>query len=130
MAKLLYILNTYIHYTSDWALTHLVGNICGECKLAVCVDSKVARDLKDSTPTNECCLALVGSNTFVPIIWFCKHHSAVSHSSSEEEAIALDVGRRVEGVRSVVFWEQVLEVLCPIWKKHQHTSGQNIIVTG
>ena len=112
--KRLWRLISYIHATYDWALTNIVGNKAHECKIAVFVDSNFAGDLKDSKSTSGCFIALVGSSTFVPITWFCKKQTAVSHSSSEAEVIALDAGMRIEGVPSLVLWEQVLEVVSPI----------------
>ena len=104
---------SYIRSTTDWGLTSIIGNKAGECKIALYVDSNFAGDLKDSKSTSGCFMALVGSNTFAPISWFCKKQTAVSHSSSEAEVIALDAGMRMEGIPLVVLWEQILDVLYP-----------------
>ena len=53
---------------------------------------------------------LLGPNTFVPITWICKKQSAVSHSSTEAEVIALDAALRLDGVPWLLFWEEVVQV--------------------
>ena len=64
-------------------------------------------DLKDSKSSTGAILCLMGPNTFVPLTWLCKKHTAVSHSSSEAEVIALDAGVRLEGIPALAFWEEV-----------------------
>ena len=52
----------------------------------------------------------MGPQTFVPLTWICKKQTAVSHSSSEAEIIALDAGFRLEGLPALQLWEIVIEV--------------------
>ena len=49
----------------------------------------------------------MGPNTYVPINWLCKKQTAVSHSTSESEVIALDAGVRMEGLPALLLWDLV-----------------------
>ena len=66
--------------------------------MALYVDAGFGGDLTDSKSSTGAMLCLMGPNTFVPLTWLCKKHTAVSHSSSEAEVIALDAGVRLEGI--------------------------------
>jgi hypothetical protein len=76
-------------------------------------DASFAGDLKDSKSTSGSLLCLVGPNTFCPISWLCKKQGAVSHSSTEAEIIALDMGFRLEGIPTWGLWEIILNVMDP-----------------
>ena len=54
-------------------------------------------------------LALIGPNTFVPLLWFVKKQGAVSHSSTEAEIISLDAALRMEGIPALLLWENSVE---------------------
>ena len=58
-------------------------------------------------------MCLFGSKAFVPLTWFCKKQTAVSHSSTEAEFIALDASLRLEGIPCLQFWELVVSVFHP-----------------
>ena len=49
----------------------------------------------------------------MPVTWVCKKHGAVSHSSTEAEAIALDAALRLEGLPALMLWDTVIDVLSP-----------------
>ena len=55
-------------------------------------------------------MALVGPSTFAPLGAVSKTQSAVSHSSTEAEVIALDYAIRTEGLPAMVFWDTVMTV--------------------
>ena len=73
--------------------------------------SDFARDLEDSKSTSGGVLCILGSRTFVPIIWMCKKQTSVSHSSTESEIISLDAGLRMDGLPALDMWDLVIEVL-------------------
>ena len=79
--------------------------------LALYADASFAGYLDDSKSSTGSVLCLLGPNTFVPITWICKKQSAVSHSSTEAEVIALDTAVRLDGVPWLLFWEEVVQVL-------------------
>ena len=56
-------------------------------------------------------LCLMGSKTFVRLTWLCNRQTAVSHSSTEAEVIALDAGVRLEGLPALAFCEEVQDVM-------------------
>ena len=87
-----------------------VGDYPKNCWLALFCDASFAGDLEDSKSTNGAYLCIVGPRTFVPVSWLCKRQTAVSHSSSEAEIIALDAGLRMEGIPALLLWETILKV--------------------
>ena len=87
-----------------------VGDGALECKLVLFTDASFAGDLKDSKSTSGGLLCLMGPNTYVPITWLCKKQTAVSHSTSESEVIALDTGTRMEGLPALLLCDLVIEV--------------------
>ena len=94
---------SYLHWTSDWHQMCWVGDPPEDCVLALFVDASFAGYLIDSISSTGAMLCLIGPNTFVPIAWMCKKQSAVSHSSTEVEVIALDAGVRLDGIPAVIF---------------------------
>ena len=58
-------------------------------------------------------VAHFGSHTFVPIGWICKKQTAVSHSSTEADTIAVDAGLRLEGLPLLSMWDTVTDELEP-----------------
>ena len=75
------------------------------------VDASLADDLRDSKSTSGAYLAIVGPNTFAPIMSFAKKQTAVFHSSTESEIIALEEAVRTEGLPILTFWETVIAIL-------------------
>jgi hypothetical protein len=90
-----------------------VGDSPAQCDLVLFSDASFAGDLRDSKSTSGGVLCLVGPNTYVPVAWLCKKQTAVSHSTSESEVIALDAGSRMEGLPSLLLWDIVIEVFEP-----------------
>ena len=75
------------------------------------VDVSLADDLRDSKSTSGAYLAIVGPNSFAPFISFAKKQTAVSHSSTESEIIALEEAVRTEGLPIFTFGETVVAIL-------------------
>ena len=59
----------------------------------------------------------MGPNTCVPIAWICKKQGAVSHSSTEAEIIALDMGLRMQGLPVLELWDEVIAVMTCVERK-------------
>ena len=51
--------------------------------------------------------------------WLCKKQGAVSHSSTEAEIIALDMGLRMEGIPALDLRDTIIDVLEPVEKGTQ-----------
>ena len=83
----------------------------GQCRLGLFQDSDFAVDLEDSNSTSGGIPCIFGSHSFVPTSWMCKKETSVSHSSTESEIIALDVGLRVVGTPALDLWDLVVEIL-------------------
>ena len=101
---------SYIHWTKHWVQTCWVGDPPEDCILAFYADASFAGDLDDSKSSTGSVLCSLGPNTFVPITWICKKQSAVSHSSTEAEVIALNAAVRLDGVPWLLFREEVVQV--------------------
>ena len=115
--KRLHRLISYLHHTKDHVMTSFVGDYAHECKLMMFCDASFAGDLRDSKSTSGGILVLVGPNTFAPICWTCKKQGAVSHSSTESEAISLDTCLRLDGLPAMDFWDIVINVMHPEFAK-------------
>ena len=97
----------YIHHTKHYVLEGAVGDDLTECALLLYTDADFAGSLRDSKSTTGIYMAMVGPNTFHPLGAISKTQSAVSHSSTEAEVIALDYALRVEGLPAMSFWDVV-----------------------
>ena len=115
---------SYINTTQDWCQSCFVGDKPEKCWLALFSDASFAGDLEDSKSTSGSYLCLVGLRTFVPLSWMCKKQTAVSHSSSEAEIIALDAALRLEGIPALMLWDLVLEVYSPAKANSRRTTGE------
>ena len=103
----------YIHHNSDLVLKCVVGDKVEDCSIALFCDASFAGDLTDSKSTSGAYLAIFGPRTFVPITWFCKKQTAVSHSSTEAEVLSLDTSVRMEGLPTLELMEKIIEVFGP-----------------
>ena len=104
---------SWMHHSSDYLQHCYVGDSPSACELVLFSDASFAGDLKDSKSTSGGVLCLVGPNTYVPITWLCKKQTAVSHSTSESEVVALDAGSRLEGIPALLLWDVVIDVFEP-----------------
>ena len=108
---------SFMHHSHDWAQICYVGDSPSRCDIVLFSDASFAGDLRDSKSTSGGVLCLVGPNTFVPIRYLCQKQTAVSHSTSEAEVIALDAGSRLEGSPALLLWDLVIEVFEPTGKQ-------------
>ena len=104
---------SWMHHSSDHMQIWYVGDKPSDCNLVLFSDASFAGDIKGSKSISGGVLCLVGPNTYVPINWLCKKQTAVSHSTSESEVIALDAGVRMEGLPALILWNLVIEVFEP-----------------
>ena len=102
---------SYIHHTYDETLQSFVGDHANDLSVMLWVDASLADDLRDSKSASGAYLAIVGPNTFAPIMSFAKKLTAVFHSSTESEIIALEEAVRTEGLPMLTFWETVVVIL-------------------
>ena len=118
----------YIQSTKHWCLKCLVGDSIDAIKIAVYADASFAGDLRDSKSTSGGLVCLVGPRTFVPLTWICKKQSAVSHSSTEAEIIALETIMRMEGLPILNLWSQILYFLSPSAVSYTHLTLPTILL--
>ena len=90
-----------------------VGDDATALRFALYADASFAGDLRDSKSSSGGLLCLIGPHTFVPLSWLCKKQTAVSHSSTEAEIIALEAAMRMEGLPMLNLWSQVLDTIAP-----------------
>ena len=103
-----------------------VGDEPNQLRLACYADASFAGDLRDSKSTSGGLLCLIGPHTFVPLSWLCKKQTAVSHSSTEAEIIALEAMMRMEGLPMLNLWCQVLETLYPPDTRRDGSSSTTV----
>ena len=118
--KRLHRLISYMHWTKDQVQICTVGDNFQECCIACFCDASFAGDIKGSYSTSGMFLAIIGPNTFVPLLWFVKKQGAVSHSSTEAEIIALDAALRMEALPALLLWENILDT----FEEHHITSAK------
>ena len=106
-------LASYVYHHRNDVLVSFIGDKVSDCRLVLFCDASFAGDLKDSKSTSGSLIALIGPNTFCPLQWQCKKQGAVSHSSTEAEIIALDMGLRLDGLRCLALWDLAVQVLEP-----------------
>ena len=108
--KRLHRLISYIDSTKNQVMCNYVGDKPEDCNLVLFCDASYAGCLRSSKSTSGCLLCLVGPRTFVVICWFCKKQTAISHSSTEAEVVAMDAGVRIEGLPAVALWSLIKKV--------------------
>ena len=101
---------SYIHHTCEYRQYCRVGHTAKQCRLGLFQDSDFAGDLENSKSTSGGTVCIFGSHTFVPISWMCKKQTAVSHSSTESEIIALDAWLRLDGILALDLWDLIVSV--------------------
>ena len=77
----------------------------------VYVDASFADCVRTNKSTSGCFIALAGPNTFIPIAAICKKQTCVSHSSTESEIVAAELGLRTEVLPLLTLWDLVVEVM-------------------
>ena len=105
--KRLHRLMSWIQCTKNLVLTAFVGDQVQNLQLALYCDVSFAGDLRGSKSTSGGYLVLVGPSTFVAITSICNKQGAVSHSTTEADAIALDAAVRLEGIPALSMWGEV-----------------------
>jgi len=108
--KRLYRLVGFLKKSKEQVLCGAVGNHVEECYLAAFTDASHADDAHDSKSTTGGVMAIVGPKTFVPLVAICKKQTAVSHSSTEAEMIALETLLRTEALPALAFWQVIYEL--------------------
>ncbi len=111
--KRLHRLISYMWYTRDYVQSSHVCNFPNECMLGMFADASFAGDVEDSTSTSGMTLCLFGSRTFVPLAWLCRKQTAVSHSSTEAELVALEAALRLYCLPCLELWDCILDVFHP-----------------
>ena len=106
----------YINCSKHHRQVAFIGDEPKDLYLALFTDSDLAGDRRDMKSTSGVFLALVGPNTFFPLGSMSKKQTAVSHSSTEAELVAMDVAVREEGIPALglwtTFWDASLSSSC------------------
>ena len=105
--KKLHRLVSYIHHTKHYVFEGAIGDRIEESAILLFTDADFAGNLTDSKSTTGLFMAMVGKNTFYPLGAVSKAQSAVSHSSTEAEVVALDHALRTEGLLALTFSDNV-----------------------
>ena len=81
----------------------IVGWVCFKTQILLAT-------LRTQNQLRRWILCIIGSRTFVSIIWMCKKQTSVYHSSADSEIISLDAGLRMDGLFALDLWNVVIEV--------------------
>ena len=119
--KRLHRLICYLYHECNLVLTCSLGDDLQDLKLALYSDASFADDLTTSKSCIGTVLSIVGPRTNIPLTWLCKKQTAVSHSSTESEIVALDTSIRVEGIPALGMFDCVLDVLLPVTGQSKKT---------
>ena len=94
---------SYIHHTHDNTLQSFVDDPANDLSVMLWVDASLADELRDSNSTSGAYLAIVGPNSSATLVSFAKKQTAVAHSRTESEIIALEEVVRTEGLPILTF---------------------------
>ena len=100
----------YLQSTLDHGLEGFVGDAPQDCQVLAYCDASFADELATSKSTSGFFIAIVGPNTYMPINSFAKKQTAVSHSTTESEMVALEEGLRSEALQVLTFWEHAIQL--------------------
>ena len=85
-----------------------IGDSLDKLQLTLFTDADFAGDREKLHSTSGVFLAISGPNSFFPINAISKKQKMVSHSTTEAEILAMDLGLRLEGLPSLLLWEVIL----------------------
>ena len=125
----------YIKQSIKYSQEAFRGDLAKFPHLMVFVDASFADCVRTNKSTSGCFIALAGPNSFTPIAAICKKHTCVSHSSTESEIVAAELGLRTEALPLLTLWDLVVEVMhgeapkeAP--RSRRSGSGGNLPATG
>ena len=107
-----------------------IGDVSKDLRLWLYTDADFAADKSDSQSISGVFCALVGPTSYFPICALSKKQSSVSHSTTESEMVAADVGLRTEALPLLTLLDKLFqrEVRCLFLEDNQSTLRN--IITG
>ena len=120
----------YINQSIDLCMFGWVGDSQNDLRLWLYTDADFAADKSDSKSVSGVFCALVGQTTFFPLCALSKKQSSVSHSTTESEMVAADLGLRTEALPLTTLLDQFFrrDVRCLFLEDNQSTLRN--IMTG
>jgi len=128
--KLLHRLICYVHSTLDVFLHGWIGDKMEDLRLELYTDSDFAGDLETMRSTSGVFLVLVGRNSFFPLHATSKRQSCVSHSTTEAEIVAADLGHRVTGLPALCLWDTLFQRKVECHSMEDNSAMIRILETG
>jgi hypothetical protein len=120
----------YLNTTKSLSLQGYVGDPMDKVKLTLWCDADFAGCRETRRSTSGVFLALTGPNTWFPLNACSKKQSCVSHSTSEAELVALDLGLRTEGLPALELWETLLGRKVVLDVKEDNQAALAIALSG
>ena len=99
----------YINSTLDLCMVGWIGDPISKISPRLYADADFAGDHTSSRSTSGIFLILYGDDTRFPLTGSSGRQGAVSHSTTEAEAIAADTAVRTIGIPSLELWEILLK---------------------
>ena len=123
-------LMAYISQSVDVCMFGWVGDSSKDLTLWLYTDADFASDKSDSKSVSGVFCALAGPTTFFPLCALSKKQSCVSHSTTESEMVAADLGLRTEALPFMTLFDNIFkrEMKCLFLEDNQATL--RIIQTG
>ena len=127
----------YINQSVKYSQEAFCGDLAQFLHLMVYVDASSADCVRTNESTSGCLIALAGPNTVIPVVAICKKQTCVSHSSTESEIVAAELGLRTEALPLLTLWDLVVEVMhgkapteTPPKSRRSGSRGGNLPATG
>ena len=121
--KALHRIMAYIYQNDDLCMYGWVGDEAKDLRLWLYTDADFASDKLTSKSVSGVFCSLTGPNTFFPICALSKKQSAVSHSTTEAEMAAADLGLRAEAIPLMTLFDNIYrrEMRCLFLEDNQST---------
>ena len=107
----MYKLYDYLAGTVEHVQEAFCGDKADQLHLLLYCDASFADCIRTNKSTSGLYIALAGPNTFIPIAAICKKQTCVSHSSTESEVVAMELGLRSEALPILTLWDLVIDVM-------------------
>lgn len=120
----------YIHQTIDLCMFGWMGDAMDHIRLWLYTDADFAADQLDSKSVSGVFCALHGPTSHFPLCTLSKKQSAVSHSTTESEIVAADLGLRTEALPFLTLLDSLFHIIVRCLFLEDNQSTLRNVTTG
>ena len=122
--KKLHRLMCYLNSTPNLHLGGYCRDPPDKLELQLWVDADFSGETDDAKSTSGAFLALIGPNTFFPLMWASKKQTSTSRSTTEAEVVSLAQALFAEAIPTLDLWDLILgrSVTCRFHEDNQATK--------